>query len=40
MFLLFLLTLKLKHKEIQTTAEAMDAYASPDSGITEATLYF
>ena len=30
MFLLFLLRLKLKYKEIQTTVEAMDAYASTD----------
>lgn len=36
----FMLRRNVKHYEIQTIATAMDAYASLDSDITGATLYF
>ena len=36
----FLFRLNVKHLQIQTTARAMDAYASGDSDITEAIFYF
>ena len=40
MFCNLLLRLNVKHLKIQTTARALDAYASGNSDITEATLYF